>query len=439
MTAAAPIAGRIADVRTVRRLRQHHRPVLRRPRPRRRRLAPRRPRRRTSCSSSSARRLLPARLHRQGRRRTRAASTARRQRRRHRRHRARGDQPARHRHASTQASRPPSPRPSTWLLDHPAGPTASFGGGASPRRPTPTAPAWPAGRSARPTTPRRDAGRGLGARASRSPNLRRLRALGAERRGASPTTSRAVAAARRTGSRPTTSDQWRRATAQALPGLALAPAATSDRRRHGPAGFGQAGTDARGHGHRRRAGRRRVRKPRGTRRVHGAANAAGRSPVVDAARAATATRTVSAVRRGHERHRAVTTCSASLRVPFTLKPSVAHGKQQVVKVSGLEPGEAVRVTFRRRQGRQRRANGQGSSTPSFAGDRQGRPGARSRSIGAVPDPPTAARRSWSTGLTMRPRTPLARLVAAVAPDRGGGRRRCPPLRPRPRPARGPTG
>ena len=55
----------------------------------------------------------------------------------------------------------------------------------------------------------------------------------------------------------------------------------------------------------------------------------------------------------------------SLKVPFTLKPSVARGKQQVVQVSGLEPGEAVRVTFRGRRVDTGVANGQGRFNASF--------------------------------------------------------------------------
>src|SRR6185436_2050241 len=55
----------------------------------------------------------------------------------------------------------------------------------------------------------------------------------------------------------------------------------------------------------------------------------------------------------------------SLRVPFTLKPSVARGKQQVVQVSGLEPGEAVKVFFRGRRVDTGVANGQGRFNASF--------------------------------------------------------------------------
>ena len=93
------------------------------------------------------------------------------------------------------------------------------------RPPTPTAPAWPAGRSASPAgSPRRRAGgdvlRELPAR-----QAGQCRPARQPRSARSPTTPPPGPQAQTSGITDATSDQWRRATAQAAPGLPWDPAA----------------------------------------------------------------------------------------------------------------------------------------------------------------------------------------------------------------------
>ena len=118
-----------------------------------------------------------------------------------------------------------------WLDGHPAAATARSPTPARPRAPpTPTAPAWPAGRSARPAPP------------SRRPRLAAAAVRDLAGRATNPCARQAGQADRRDrlrrrradgngqGSRhhEEDSDQWRRASAQALPVLRWAPRAEGD-------------------------------------------------------------------------------------------------------------------------------------------------------------------------------------------------------------------
>ena len=139
-----PLVGAVGPDRRrqhVRRLRQHDRPVLRRPRAHQRRQRQGRRGDVVPAQAAVPGRLLPARP----RRRRSAATTQHRPR--HRRHRVRGAGPPEPEPDPPSTRR--SPRRSTWLKTTQAA-DGSFGGGPSPRAPTPTAPASPAGRSARP-------------------------------------------------------------------------------------------------------------------------------------------------------------------------------------------------------------------------------------------------------------------------------------------------
>ena len=89
------------------------------------------------------------------------------------------------------------------------------------RPPTPTAPAWPAGRSVRPATSRRRSERLHGCAAARSTSRSRAPPSWAPTTGAIAYDTAALAAGRADGITVELEDQWRRASAQALPVAAV--------------------------------------------------------------------------------------------------------------------------------------------------------------------------------------------------------------------------
>ena len=79
-------------------------------------------------------------------------------------------------------------------------------------------------------------------------------------------------------------------------------------------------------------------------------------------------------------------------MPFTLKRSVAKGDEQVVRVTGLESGEQVRVKFRGEKVDAGEANANGKFTAPLQGDRRPWRGTCAGG-GSVHPPAEATRRS----------------------------------------------
>ena len=314
-----------------------------------------------------------------------------------------------------------------WLARASSGPTAPSAAARPPRRPTPTAPASPPGRSAATrTTPRLPSGPRAGCAATRPSTSAPARRGPRPTPARSPTTDAARMAGQAHGdhaghARPVAPCD-RPGPARCWTGPPPAPAtdATAHRR------VRQAGTDAAVGVTGAAPGDALCADAWATQRVLGAADADGE-----------AHRSWSRSRAGDRhhgpcpssdgatsRHRRSIDVLGAMKLRSPSRPRSRTGKQQVVKVSGLAPGEAVRVVLPRPQGRRPAwPTAKGSFNARFTvtgktgqGEGRGRSGS-SRTA-------TASKTFMVDRLTMRPSA-----VAASSPRPPWPRRRassCPP-------------
>lgn len=158
--------------------------------------------------------------------------------------------------------------------------------------------------------------------------------------------SAAVASGRTSGITDTTSDQWRRATAQGLPALAYAPAGAQDLSLTGPTGYTQAGTTATYHVRGAVPGDKVCITGVGT-ATPAAAGLGGEVAVPIMLPAGTANRT--AVVSGREAGTASVVTKVLGAKTLKVTPgsyTKRRGTRLRVVVSGLAPGEQVRLRFR---------------------------------------------------------------------------------------------
>lgn len=156
----------------------------------------------------------------------------------------------------------------------------------------------------------------------------------------------AVADGRTAGITDATSDQWRRATSQALPALVYAPAGTQDLTLAGPTGYVRAGTTVTYHVHGAVPGDKVCITGVGA-ATPAAAGPDGAAAVAVALPAGTADRT--AVVSGRQPGTASVVTKALGAKTLTVTPArftKRRGTRLHVVVSGLAPGEQVRLRFR---------------------------------------------------------------------------------------------
>lgn len=167
----------------------------------------------------------------------------------------------------------------------------------------------------------------------------------------------------RDGITPGAEDQWRRATAQALPALQWVtdPQTVGDATVGAPDGFVRGSSEQAITVEGLATGERACLQGNGVAEI-----VRGGAPTEVQMKVAgkTGTYTYKLVRLG-DQPRDTMTVLGELKVPFALKRSVAKGDEQVVRVTGLESGEQVRVKFRGEKVDAGEANANGKFTGRF--------------------------------------------------------------------------